>query len=191
MNQHFKLQEVISKTQKEQLSPEIQDWLQQIITLNSEQTRKAAIWFSRYCFDIEKTMSEIQQVFDAEALKQAAKKQEEKKSVSTDNEKNKNQELESAPTDNKNNQDNQDNQDKEQLIKSLLPDVPKSNVPQKSQTIERETEKKQFSQYNMNLIVPIICLIVTFLFVILGVSLINSNSVDTEEQQSLLQKYYF
>ena len=162
LNQHFKLQKVISETQKEQLSPEIQDWLQEIIELNTEQTRKAAIWFSRYCFNPQKIISEIQKVFDAEALKQAAENENEKTSFTIN---------------------------QEQNIKDN-PEFTSVN-DKKIQTIEQEAEKKQFSNYNLNLAVPIICLIVTFFFVILGFFLINSNSVDTEEQQSFLQEYYF
>ncbi|MGK7896647.1 MAG: hypothetical protein AB4372_24255 [Xenococcus sp. (in: cyanobacteria)] len=183
LSQYFKLQEVISETQKKQLTPEIQDWLQEIIELNPEQTRKAAIWFSRYCLNPEKTMSEIQKVFDAEALKQLAANPQEKSSI--EQKQKSNQEPDTISNNNKKSPNNT------QSMKSLLSDLDKTHISELPQTVEREAEKKQSRKYNMNLIVPIVCLIVTFILVILGVFLTSSNSVDTEEKQSLLQEYYF
>ncbi|GAB4543676.1 MAG: hypothetical protein Tsb0014_37460 [Pleurocapsa sp.] len=50
----------------------IQNWFKQITDLSQPETRKAAIWLSRYCFEPEATMSQIQSVLDAEAVKAAA-----------------------------------------------------------------------------------------------------------------------
>ena len=47
---------------------EIKTWWQQITELTPEEKRKAAIWLSRYCFNSELTLSQIQTVFDAESL---------------------------------------------------------------------------------------------------------------------------
>ncbi|ELS02034.1 hypothetical protein Xen7305DRAFT_00017440 [Xenococcus sp. PCC 7305] len=167
LNQHFKLQEVVSEAQKEQLLPETQDWLQKIADLNAEQTRKAAIWFSRYCLNPEKTIAEIQKIFDAETLKQELENQ------------NSDQQTDSTDPENKKNRDHS------QLINSPSSSSGKSHLPQKDQVIEQEVDQKKFSDYNLNLIVPAICVVVTLLFVILGIFLINSNSVDQEEKQSV------
>jgi hypothetical protein len=50
----------------------IQNWFKQITDLSQPESRKAAIWLSRYCFEPEATMSQIQSVLDAEAAKAAA-----------------------------------------------------------------------------------------------------------------------
>ena len=52
-----------------ELSIGIQNWFGQLTHLSQPETRKAAIWLSRYCFDPETTMSQIQEVFEAEAVK--------------------------------------------------------------------------------------------------------------------------
>jgi hypothetical protein len=39
------------------LSTEIQKWFEQLFKLDSTQIRKAAIWFSRYCFDTSETVN--------------------------------------------------------------------------------------------------------------------------------------
>lgn len=54
------------------LSIGIQKWFGQIKALNEPDTRKAAIWLSRYCREPDSTMSQIQTVFDAEAAEAKA-----------------------------------------------------------------------------------------------------------------------
>ena len=185
LNQYFQEQKVVTEEEKENFSPEIQEWIEKITELSSEDTRKAAIWFSRYCYNPEKTIAEIRKVFTAEALKESSAKLAEKTFFAKDQGQNSKEQSESTTTNDKKNQNN------EQLTKSLLSGVNKSNISNQDQTIERETETKQSDNYNMNLIVPIICIMVAFICVALGIFLINSNSVDREEQQSFLLKYYF
>ena len=43
----------------EQFELEVQQWFEQLTQLDKAQLRKASIWFSRYCFDPEKTMTEV------------------------------------------------------------------------------------------------------------------------------------
>jgi uncharacterized membrane protein YvlD (DUF360 family) len=59
----------------ESFHAEIQDWLEKLTQFDESDARKAGIWLSRYCFDSEKTMSEVQAVLDFEALKAAAKQE--------------------------------------------------------------------------------------------------------------------
>lgn len=56
----------------EQLDSEIQQWFEQLQQLKESEVRTAAIWFSRYCFNPEKTMAEVMEVIEFEAVKAAA-----------------------------------------------------------------------------------------------------------------------
>lgn len=50
----------------EQFDEEVQQWFEQLSQLNKTQLRKASIWFSRYCFNPEKTMTEVMTIVEAE-----------------------------------------------------------------------------------------------------------------------------
>ena len=48
-------------------SSEVNQWLEEIAGFNPEQSRKASIWFSRYCNNPEKTLSELTAVLEPPA----------------------------------------------------------------------------------------------------------------------------
>ncbi len=48
-------------------SPEVNQWLEEIAGFNPEQSRKASIWFSRYCNNLEGTISELTAVLEPPA----------------------------------------------------------------------------------------------------------------------------
>ncbi len=48
-------------------SPEVNQWLEEIAGFNPEQSRKASIWFSRYCNNLERTISELTAVLEPPA----------------------------------------------------------------------------------------------------------------------------
>jgi hypothetical protein len=52
----------------EQFDLEIQQWFEQLTQLNAAQIRKATIWFSRYCFNPEKTMRELMPMIEPEPV---------------------------------------------------------------------------------------------------------------------------
>ncbi len=52
----------------EQFELEVQQWFEQLSQLNKAQIRKASIWFSRYCFNPEKTMTEVMAIIEPEPL---------------------------------------------------------------------------------------------------------------------------
>lgn len=56
----------------EQFDLEVQQWLEQLTQLNDTEARKASIWFSRYCFNPEKTITNLMAVLEAETAKAAA-----------------------------------------------------------------------------------------------------------------------
>ncbi|WP_009632988.1 phage holin family protein [Synechocystis sp. PCC 7509] len=60
---------VVSST--EQFEDEIQQWFEQLTQLDNAQIRKASIWFSRYCFNPEKTMTEVMVIIEPEPVKVA------------------------------------------------------------------------------------------------------------------------
>jgi hypothetical protein len=73
----------------EQFELEVQQWFEQLSQLNKAQLRKASIWFSRYCFNPEKTMTEVIAVIEpeppiAEAVQEIANVEETPK-ISTTN----------------------------------------------------------------------------------------------------------
>ena len=55
------------------LSPEIKSWWNEILELSSEESRKIAMWLSRYCFNKEETLFTIESVFSAEKAIQESK----------------------------------------------------------------------------------------------------------------------
>ena len=160
LNQHFKLEQAIPHTAKEQFSPDIQEWLQQIIELNLEATRKAAIWFSRYCLNPEKTRSEIQKVFDAEAAKQAASQD---SNQNNDNLHNNNNLQQNSPTQNYQSSNH----------------LPSHNYPQKQAQYKQESSKK-LTLTRINILVPIFWTAATIFFVSAGIISNNSNAINAE-----------
>ncbi len=168
LKQYLKPQKSIIETDKEQFSLTIQEWLQQIRELSSEQTRKAAIWFSRYCFNPEKTISEIQIVFDTEAAKQAAEKQGEETSASPERNQNSNNLGVSASTTNTKYSNNHQSS-------NYLP----SNLSSNQQELEPGESRGKLSGSSINLLVPIIWIAVTLFFVIVGLVSNNLNSVNS------------
>ena len=57
-----------SSTPTEQFDLEVQQWVEQLSRLNDSEARKASIWFSRYCFNPEKTMAEVMAVLEPETV---------------------------------------------------------------------------------------------------------------------------
>ncbi|MDJ0902013.1 MAG: phage holin family protein [Xenococcus sp. MO_188.B8] len=175
LNQHFKLQKAIPENDKEQFSLAIQQWLQRIKALNPEQTRKAAIWFSRYCFNPETTISEIQIVFDTEIAKQAAERQTAEQSASLDRNQNSGNSQSSnnlglsTYTENKKYSNNYQSSNY----------LPSNNFANK-QEIEQEEARSKLSGRSINPLVPIIWTMATLFFVVLGIISNNFNSVNSE-----------
>ena len=175
LNQHFKLQKAIPENDKEQFSPAIQQWLQRIKALSPEQTRKAAIWFSRYCFNPETTISEIQIVFDTEIAKQAAERQTAEQSASLDRNQNSGNSQSSnnlglsTYTENKKYSNNYQSSNY----------LPSNNFANK-QEIEQEEARSKLSGRSINPLVPIIWTMATLFFVALGIISNNFNSVNSE-----------
>lgn len=50
----------------EQFDLEIQQWFEQVTALNNADIRTASIWFSRYCFNPEKTIAELMVILEPE-----------------------------------------------------------------------------------------------------------------------------
>ncbi len=65
--EQFFVSSVVSST--EQFDEEVQQWFEQLTQLDKAQIRKASIWFSRYCFDPEKTMTEVMPIMEPEPAK--------------------------------------------------------------------------------------------------------------------------
>lgn len=61
-----------SPVPNEQFDLEVQQWFEQLTQLNGTEARKACIWFSRYCFNPDKTMAEVTAVLEPETAKAAA-----------------------------------------------------------------------------------------------------------------------
>jgi hypothetical protein len=55
----------------EQFDPEVQQWFEQLTQLTDSDARTASIWFSRYCFNPEKTMAEVMAILEPETTKVA------------------------------------------------------------------------------------------------------------------------
>ncbi len=60
---------VISPTAE--FDDDVQQWFEQLTQLDKAQSRKASIWFSRYCFNPEKTMTEVMVIIEPEPVKVA------------------------------------------------------------------------------------------------------------------------
>ena len=60
----------------EQFDSEIQQWFEQFTQLSDAEARKASIWFSRYCFNPEKTMDDVMAVLEPETAVAASDSQE-------------------------------------------------------------------------------------------------------------------
>ena len=73
LKQFFQSSEPIAK---EQYNLELQQWLDQLTQINETKIREASIWFSRYCFNPEKTMAEVMVVLELKAAKAAFESQE-------------------------------------------------------------------------------------------------------------------
>jgi hypothetical protein len=70
----------------DRFDPEIQQWFEQLFAwtqADESGIRKASIWFSRYCYNPEKTLAEIQAILDLEAIKAAVARGEYSEPVST------------------------------------------------------------------------------------------------------------
>ena len=173
LTQHFKQTSEILDSSKEQFSPTIQEWLQKIRKLSPEQTRKAAIWFSRYCYNPEKTIAEIQIVFDNEAAKQEAERQAAEQSASLDRSQN-NDNLNNsnnlrAYSSSTNKQHTHNYQSSQYLpVKTSLPEPVK----------EPQGLRKKITVNRTHILVPIIWTAVTLIFVIVGIISTNSNAIN-------------
>ena len=176
LNQHFKEKEKIlnkleTDPEQEQFKLEIKEWLQQITELSSEETRKAAIWFSRYCFDPEETIAKIETVFEAEAAKQAAKEQTAEKPPSLKENKN-------SYNSQSNNRLREKTSTKNQKFPTTYQPSNYLQSPISDQQIEEQQEIRKGK--SINILVPIIWTAVTLIFVIIGIVQANSNAVNAE-----------
>ncbi|MEM9276148.1 MAG: hypothetical protein AAGA80_24785, partial [Cyanobacteria bacterium P01_F01_bin.143] len=180
LNQHFKEKEKIlnrleTDSEQEQFKPEIEEWLQQITELSPEETRKAAIWFSRYCVNPENTMAEITTVFEAEAAKQAAKEQTVEKAPSLANKKNSDNLQSNNYLKEKKSTKNQ------QYPTTYQPsNYSPSPITTDKQIEEQQEGKSKLNGKSINILVPIIWTAVTLIFVIIGIIQNNSNAVNAE-----------
>ena len=128
---------------------EIQTWWRHIIELTPEEKRKVAIWLSRYCFNSELTLSQIQAVFDAEAAKESARQEATVKPETSIDEVNNN----------------------------LATPTKHQRQYKTSQKTRNKQRKPTPSSKRINLIIPICWIIVTLLFIILGISSAKTNSI--------------
>ena len=144
----------------ENCSPEIQAWWEQITVLNAEEKRKAAIWLSRYCFDLELTLTQIQAVFDAEAAKQAAQQ------LPDDN----------LPIDKPNKALSQKTESKN-INRSRI----KNKQTKQNNKHQKNSIKPTHSLTRINLLVPISWLLVTIIFLFLGIGHANSDRLASKQ----------
>ena len=144
----------------ENSSSEIQAWWEQITALNAEEKRKAAIWLSRYCFDLELTLTQIQAVFDAEAAKQAAQQ------LPDDN----------LPIDKPSEALSQKNE-----TKNINRSRTKNKQTKRNNKHQKNRKKATPSSTRINLLVPISWLLVTILFLFLGIDRANSDSLASKQ----------
>lgn len=68
----------------EQFDREIQQWFEQLTQFNDGEVRSASNWFSRYCFNCEKTMVEVMAVIEPEIANTATVQEDRESAIATE-----------------------------------------------------------------------------------------------------------
>ena len=124
-------------------TPEVKLWWQELQELSAEENRKAAIWFSRYCFDPEITLATIESVFIAER-EIAASQQKDKEAARSESQSRSPTEYSHVP--------------------AQQSDRP--NSLENRNTTSRSPNSGSHKPFKINLIVPLIWLIVTLVIAV-------------------------